>query len=234
MTAIPDHTVTDPQQIIAELERKLDELTAQQAATADMLKVISRSAFDFNIVNGNSTSRSAIVPGASRHASPARRRRLPHGNAIRLARGVCTNQPRQSYPGSLPLALAPPGARRRIRTIHRTWSDSDYLYKAVAKLGGYSAIIVIPMMREDELVGIFSLARPEPEPFTPGQIKLVQTFADQAAIAIENARLFNETKEALERQTATSEILRVIASVTNRRQTGFRGHRANCRTAAWV
>jgi signal transduction histidine kinase len=82
----------------------------------------------------------------------------------------------------------------------------------VAKLGGYRAIIVIPMMREDELVGIFSLARPEPEPFTPGQIKLVQTFADQAAIAVENARLFNETKEALERQTATAGILKVIAS----------------------
>jgi GAF domain-containing protein len=89
----------------------------------------------------------------------------------------------------------------------------------VAKLGGYRAIIVIPMMREDELVGIFSLARPEPEPFTPGQIKLVQTFADQAAIAIENARLFNEVQtktrdltEALTYQTGSSNILSVIAS----------------------
>ena len=98
------------------------------------------------------------------------------------------------------------------------WSDPDYLYKAVAKLGGYRAIIVIPMMREDELVGIFSLARPEPEPFTPGQIELVQTFADQAVIAIENARLFNELRqrtddlsESLQQQTATADVLKVIS-----------------------
>ncbi len=85
-------------------------------------------------------------------------------------------------------------------------------------MGGYRAIVVIPLMREDELVGIFSLGRPEPEPFTESQIKLTQTFADQAAIAIKNARLFNEVKartedlsEALQQQTATADVLKIIS-----------------------
>ena len=98
------------------------------------------------------------------------------------------------------------------------WTDPDYLYKASARLGGYRAIIVVPLMREDELVGIFSLGRPEPEPFTESQIKLVQSFADQAAIAIENSRLFEEVQartrdltEALQMQTATSDVLKVIS-----------------------
>ena len=98
------------------------------------------------------------------------------------------------------------------------WTDPEYLYSEVARSAGYRAIVVIPLMREGELVGVFGLGRPEPEPFTESQIKLTQTFADQAAIAIENARLFGEVQaktrdleEALERQTATSEILRVIS-----------------------
>ena len=76
----------------------------------------------------------------------------------------------------------------------------------------------MPLVREDEVVGIFALNRPEPGLFAPAQVKLVQTFADQAAIAIDNVRLFDEVKtktddlsEALQQQTATADVLKVIS-----------------------
>ena len=76
---------------------------------------------------------------------------------------------------------------------------------------GFRAILAVPLTREGGAYGAIFLHREEPRPFLPSQIALVETFARQAAIAIENVRLFNETKEALERQTATSAILRVIS-----------------------
>src|SRR5712664_2625281 len=77
---------------------------------------------------------------------------------------------------------------------------------------GFRSFILVPLRRDRASIGMISVTRKEPGAFAAHHVQLLQTFADQAVIAIENTRLFNETREALERQTATADILKVIAS----------------------
>jgi GAF domain-containing protein/anti-sigma regulatory factor (Ser/Thr protein kinase) len=93
-------------------------------------------------------------------------------------------------------------------------TDPDYSaeFRDGARLRGYRSLLAVPILSRGASIGAITVTRTKPGEFADADIKLLQMFADEAAIAIENVRLFNETKESLERQTATADILRVIAS----------------------
>jgi GAF domain-containing protein len=90
-------------------------------------------------------------------------------------------------------------------------SDAEYQIGSTAQVGGWRSVLSVPMLRAGEPIGAITVTRHRPMGFTENQMALLKTFADQAVIAIENVRLFNETKEALEQQTATADILKVIS-----------------------
>jgi len=109
-------------------------------------------------------------------------------------------------------------ARER-RLIHITdvskrdsYKQRDPLTVASVELGGIRTFMAVPLVKEGSLLGAFTLYRQRVEPFTDRQVELIRTFADQAVIAMENARLLTETREALDQQTATAEVLQVINS----------------------
>jgi two-component system NtrC family sensor kinase len=193
---------------------ELSETLQQQTATADVLRAISRSVFDLDTVLDTLISTAARLCGADQ--SQIFRR---DGDVYRYAASKMTVSPaylqheqtveiragRGTLIGRVALA-------KRAISIADAWNDPEYEEKELARVGNVRAMLGVPLMRDGEPIGAFALARSEPVPFTQRQIELVQTFADQAVIAIENARLFEETKDALERQTATADILKVIAN----------------------
>jgi signal transduction histidine kinase len=103
---------------------------------------------------------------------------------------------------------------RRVVHIPDVLTDPDYHAPKPQQLGKFRAVLGVPMLREETMLGVFMIARRTPRPFTDKQIELVSTFADQAVIAIENARLLTELLDSLQQQTATADVLKVISRST--------------------
>ncbi|MVT52664.1 GAF domain-containing protein [Bradyrhizobium yuanmingense] len=209
--------------LLKELRERTEDLSEslrQQTATADVLKVISRSAFDLPNVLETLVSSAARLCGDPRAAIYLIRDGLLHLEASH------NNPPewvalRKSQPLA-PSRDTPSGRAAltgRVDHVADLMKDPDFSRHDLARIGGYRATLNIPLIREGTSIGVLSLARPEPGPFSQRQIEIVQTFADQAVIAIENVRLFEQLQtrtrdlsEALTYQTGSANILRVIAS----------------------
>src|SRR5215813_8701539 len=228
MTAQPDNPAPDPQQIIAELQRQLEEARAElgarnrtysernayQAAANDVLRVMSASPGDPQPVFDLIVRRARDLCDAYGVTVYEFDGKLVY---YRVATGVSDDpQVRKTFAALYPMPptpdLFPHRAILERKVIRIDDLKSEPGLNPIYQTFAVGSAVAVPLVRGDAAIGALGMGSRERGGFTDSQIELLKTFADQAVIAIENARLFNETKEALERQTATADILKVIAS----------------------
>ena len=190
------------------------EALEQQTATAEVLKVISDSPTDVTPVFDAIAERARVLCGAqigftTRFDGELMHLGGYHGTSPQAEAVMRGSFPMKPGPGSINgrcfLARAPV-------QIPDVRLEAGYELNAAAQAAQYLSLLAVPMLLGGQPIGVIGVTRSEPGAFPAKAISLLQTFAGQAVIAIENVRLFNETKEALERQTATAEVLKVIAA----------------------
>src|ERR1043166_9077010 len=208
------------------LRERTDDLTEsleQQTATADVLKVISRSTFDLQTVL-NTLVQSAAQLCEAEGGFIFRREGDEYWPSYVLVASHAFSEDYVQYMKGRPIIpgrstlVGRTALTGRIVHIPDCLTDREYDWPESQKRGNYRTLLGVPLLREQESIGVLALTRSAVQPFTEKQIQLVTTFADQAVIAIENARLLNELRqrtddltESLEQQTATSEVLKVIS-----------------------
>ena len=201
--------------------RELDEALAHQAATSEVLNVIRRSPADAQPVFDAIVQSAARLCGANFSVVY-----LYDGDRLRIAATNNFTPEAKNLSHALQQLKRPDrsqlGGRaildRKLVHVPDVLTDPEYS-RELALAGGWRAVLAVPLLHDGKPVGAISIAKAEPKPFSEQQIQLLNTFADQAVIAIENVRLFEaeqqrtgELSESLEQQTATSEVLRIISS----------------------
>src|SRR5262249_43725097 len=196
------------------LRRSLGEATEQQTATAEILRVIGSSPGDlqpiFDIIAERATALTdAVYSAVYLIEDGSIHLRAYYSDDVTNAKHFAAAFPMPVTSETLIAGTLRTGTLAHIADMEDV--SVPEVGRTLARTLGVRSTLTVPMRRDGHPIGAIGVNRRDPGDFTPAEIAVLQTFADQAVIAIENVRLFNETKEALERETATGDILRVIS-----------------------